>query len=294
MAIIEVKALSKRYKGNDFDSLKNANFVIEEGDIVGLVGKNGSGKSTLLKLLAKAQRPTEGTVFFKGQDIFQKGNVLSDFGIMIEPVFFPQISVEENLKLYLKIHQKEAYRDQIESILRLVDLWRVKDRKPMTFSFGMKQRTALALALITEPEFILLDEPFVGLDPIGIKNLLGILKEWSRRKKTSMIISSHQLAELEDLCTRYLFIDAGIIDDTVDAHQETLRIVLNPLSREKEALVNRMVADYQLLFQDNHLEVPHGITNEELNQLFEKLAAARLIGSIASQKDSLARLFKED
>lgn len=114
MAIIEVKGLGKRYKGNDFYSLKNANFTIEEGDIVGLVGKNGSEKSTLLKLLAKSQNPTEGTVFFNGKDIFKEDNILRDFGIMIEPVFFPQISVEENVKLYLKIHKKEQYQDNIE------------------------------------------------------------------------------------------------------------------------------------------------------------------------------------
>ena len=207
MAIIEVKGLGKKYKGNAFYSLETATFTIEEGDIIGLVGKNGSGKSTLLKILAKSQNPTEGNVFFNGRDIFKEDNILKDFGIMIEPVFFPQISVEENLKLYLKIHKKEQYQDNIEKILKLVGLWEAKDRKPIDVSFGMKQRTALALALVTEPQFVLLDEPFVGLDPIGVKNLLEILKQWSKVNKTSMIISSHQLAELEDLCTRYLFIE---------------------------------------------------------------------------------------
>ena len=135
MAIIEVKGLGKKYNGNAFYSLENATFTIEEGDIIGLVGKNGSGKSTLLKILAKSQNPTEGTVFFNGRDIFKEDNILKDFGIMIEPVFFPQISVEENLKLYLKIHKKEQYQDNIEKILKLVGLWEAKDRKPIDFSF---------------------------------------------------------------------------------------------------------------------------------------------------------------
>ena len=100
--------------------------------------------------------------FFNGRDIFKEDNILKDFGIMIEPVFFPQISAEENLKLYLKIHKKEQYQDNIEKILKLVGLWEAKDRKPIDFSFGMKQRTALALALVTEPQFVLLDEPFCG------------------------------------------------------------------------------------------------------------------------------------
>lgn len=245
MAIIEVKGLGKKYKGNAFYSLENATFTIEEGDIIGLVGKNGSGKSTLLKILAKSQNPTEGNVFFNGRDIFKEDNILKDFGIMIEPVFFPQISVEENLKLYLKIHKKEQYQDNIEKILKLVGLWEAKDRKPIDFSFGMKQRTALALALVTEPQFVLLDEPFVGLDPIGVKNLLEILKQWSKVNKTSMIISSHQLAELEDLCTRYLFIESGIIDDKISTEQNSIIIELNEIFRDEDNhLIENLVKKY--------------------------------------------------
>ncbi|GLB79992.1 hypothetical protein SalAn1F4_09250 [Streptococcus alactolyticus] len=97
----------------------------------------------------------------------------------------------KNVKLYLKIHKKEQYQDSIEKTLKLVGLWEAKNRKPVDFSFGMKQRTALALALVTEPRFVLLDEPFVGLDPIGVRNLLDILKQWSKVDKTSMIIFSH-------------------------------------------------------------------------------------------------------
>ena len=242
MAIIEVKGLGKRYKGNDFYSLKNANFTIEEGDIVGLVGKNGSEKSTLLKLLAKSQNPTEGTVFFNGKDIFKEDNILRDFGIMIEPVFFPQISVEENVKLYLKIHKKEQHQDNIEKTLKLVGLWEAKNRKPVDFSFGMKQRTALALALVTEPRFVLLDEPFVGLDPIGVRNLLDILKQWSKVNKTSMIIFSHQLAELEELCTRYLFIESGTIDDKISAEHNSIIIELNEMISEEDGhLIENLV-----------------------------------------------------
>ena len=274
MAILEVKGLGKKYKGNAFYSLENANFTIEEGDIIGLVGKNGSGKSTLLKILAKSQNPTEGTVFFNGRDIFKEDNILKDFGIMIEPVFFPQISVEENLKLYLKIHKKEQYQDNIEKILKLVGLWEAKDRKPIDFSFGMKQRTALALALVTEPQFVLLDEPFVGLDPIGVKNLLEILKQWSKVNKTSMIISSHQLAELEDLCTRYLFIESGIIDDN--------------------HLIENLVKKYSLKYSENNIEIDNSVNNEALNSILEQLAVAKLINNVLSKKDSLERLFVEE
>ena len=295
MAIIEVKGLGKKYKGNAFYSLENATFTIEEGDIIGLVGKNGSGKSTLLKILAKSQNPTEGNVFFNGRDIFKEDNILKDFGIMIEPVFFPQISVEENLKLYLKIHKKEQYQDNIEKILKLVGLWEAKDRKPIDFSFGMKQRTALALALVTEPQFVLLDEPFVGLDPIGVKNLLEILKQWSKVNKTSMIISSHQLAELEDLCTRYLFIESGIIDDKISTEQNSIIIELNEIFRDEDNhLIENLVKKYSLKYSENNIEIDNSVNNEALNSILEQLAVAKLINNVLSKKDSLERLFTEE
>lgn len=295
MAIIEVKGLGKKYKGNSFNSLENANFTIEEGDIIGLVGKNGSGKSTLLKILAKSQNPTEGNVFFNGREIFKEDNILKDFGIMIEPVFFPQISVEENLKLYLKIHKKEQYQDSIEKILKLVGLWEAKDRKPIDFSFGMKQRTALALALVTEPQFVLLDEPFVGLDPIGVKNLLEILKQWSKVNKTSMIISSHQLAELEDLCTRYLFIESGIIDDKISTEQNSIIIELNEIFRDEDnRLIENLVKKYSLKYSENNIEIDNSVNNEALNSILEQLAVAKLINNVLSKKDSLERLFVEE
>ena len=295
MAIIEVKGLGKKYKGNAFYSLENATFTIEEGDIIGLVGKNGSGKSTLLKILAKSQNPTEGNVFFNGRDIFKEDNILKDFGIMIEPVFFPQISVEDNLKLYLKIHKKEQYQDNIEKILKLVGLWEAKDRKPIDFSFGMKQRTALALALVTEPQFVLLDEPFVGLDPIGVKNLLEILKQWSKVNKTSMIISSHQLAELEDLCTRYLFIESGIIDDKISTEQNSIIIELNEIFRDEDNhLIENLVKKYSLKYSENNIEIDNSVTNEALNSILEQLAVAKLINNVLSKKDSLERLFVEE
>ena len=295
MAIIEVKGLGKRYKGNDFYSLKNANFTIEEGDIVGLVGKNGSEKSTLLKLLAKSQNPTEGTVFFNGKDIFKEDNILRDFGIMIEPVFFPQISVEENVKLYLKIHKKEQYQDNIEKTLKLVGLWEAKNRKSVDFSFGMKQRTALALALVTEPRFVLLDEPFVGLDPIGVRNLLNILKQWSKVNKTSMIIFSHQLAELEELRTRYLFIESGTIDDKISAEHNSIIIELNEMISEEDGhLIENLVKNYYLKYSENCIEIDNSVNNEALNAILEQLAVAKLIKNVLSKKDSLERLFTEE
>lgn len=159
----------------------------------------------------------------------------------------------------------------------------------------MKQRTALALALVTEPQFVLLDEPFVGLDPIGVKNLLEILKQWSKVNKTSMIISSHQLAELEDLCTRYLFIESGIIDDKISTEQNSIIIELNEIFRDEDnRLIENLVKKYSLKYSENNIEIDNSVNNEALNSILEQLAVAKLINNVLSKKDSLERLFVEE
>lgn len=291
MKIIEVKNLSKKYKNNSFFSLQNASFTISKGDIVGLIGKNGAGKSTLLKLMSKAQKPTSGTILFKDQDIFKKDNILSNFGIMIEPVFYGYLSVEENLKIFLQIHREEQHYGQIEDILKLVDLWKSRDRKPESFSFGMKQRTALALALITEPEFIMLDEPFVGLDPVGVNKLIDILKKWSEKKQTSMIISSHQLSELESICNRYLFIDAGKLTDNINNKKGSIVVNLNSEYRNDPHFFVEISDNYGISIENGVLEIPAEMENKQFNKLLEKLASKNLIKNISQNKDNLENLF---
>ena len=95
--MLKIENLSKKFKGNDFYSLSDVSLEIGEGEIVGLIGKNGAGKSTLMKMMAKSQRPTSGTITYRGIDINSKDNVLEDFGIMIDPVFYPEMSVMDNL-----------------------------------------------------------------------------------------------------------------------------------------------------------------------------------------------------
>ena len=165
----------------------------------------------------------------------------------------------------------------------------------MDFSFGMKQRTALALALVTEPQFVLLDEPFVGLDSIGVRNLLDILKQWSKVNKTSMIIFSHQLAELEELCTRYLFIESGTIDDKISAEHNSIIIELNEMISEEDGhLIENLVKNYYLKYSENCIEIDNSVNNEALNAILEQLAVAKLIKNVLSKKDSLERLFTEE
>lgn len=287
--MLKIEKLSKKFAGNDFYSLSDVSLEIEKGEIVGLIGKNGAGKSTLMKMMAKSQKPTSGVITYKGIDINSKDNVLEDFGIMIDPVFYPEMSVVENLKFYLKLHGKTDLYPNIEKTLKLVELWEARHRKPKGFSFGMKQRTALAIALVAEPDFLILDEPFVGLDPVGVQKLIDILKQWSSERKISMLISSHQLGELEALCSRYIYIDSGRLAESFEGKEKpSLVIHLVPNSR-KECLINYLSSTITL--HENILEISTESNSVSLNEIFSVLANNKLIDSIELKENHLKEVF---
>ncbi|MBM9833104.1 ATP-binding cassette domain-containing protein, partial [Enterococcus faecalis] len=128
--MLTIENLSKQFAGNDFYSLKDVSLEIQKGEIVGLIGKNGAGKSTLMKLMAKSLKPTSGTITYEGVDIHTADNLLKDFGIMTDPVFYPEMTVVDNLKFYLKLHDKKELFPNIEKTLKLLELWDARNRKP--------------------------------------------------------------------------------------------------------------------------------------------------------------------
>jgi ABC-type multidrug transport system, ATPase component len=287
--MLKIENLSKKFPGNDFYSLSDVSLEIEKGEIVGLIGKNGAGKSTLMKMMAKSQKPTSGKISYNGTDINSNDNVLEDFGIMIEPVFYPEMSVIDNLKFYLKLHGKKELYPNIERTLKLVELWESRNRKPKGFSFGMKQRTALAIALVAEPDFLILDEPFVGLDPVGVQKLIDILKKWSSERQISMLISSHQLGELEALCNRYIYIEGGkLAESFVGKAQPSLVVHLN----SKYHMCNLKDHISQgITLSDGLLDIPISVDKEALNDIFGVLASESLIESIEVKENHLKEVF---
>lgn len=287
--MLKIEHLSKKFAGNDFYSLSDVSMEIEKGEIVGLIGKNGAGKSTLMKMIAKSQKPTSGTITYNGVDINSRDNVLDDFGIMIDPVFYPEMSVVDNLKFYLKLHGKEELYSNIESTLKLVELWDARNRKPKGFSFGMKQRTALAIALVAEPDFLILDEPFVGLDPIGVQKLITILKTWSSERQISMLISSHQLGELEALCNRYVYIEAGKLADAFEGKENPSLVV--DLDAEKDLSILTPFLSETVILEGHSLDISTITEAKELNQLFEVLASHELIAGISVKENHLKDVF---
>lgn len=287
--MLKIEHLSKKFPGNDFYSLSDVSLEIGKGEIIGLIGKNGAGKSTLMKMMAKSQRPTSGTITYKGIDINSQDNILEDFGIMIDPVFYPEMSVIDNLKFYLKLHGKQDLYPNIETTLRLVELWEARNRKPKGFSFGMKQRTALAIALVAEPDFLILDEPFVGLDPIGVQKLIDILKKWSSERQISMLISSHQLGELEALCNRYVYIDAGKLADSFEGKEQPSLVVHLNASADVTLLENATSSD--ILLEDRKLEISTASSSPALHEIFKILGENEMVDSIEVKENHLKEVF---
>ena len=289
--MLTIHNLSKKFAGNDFYSLRNVNLEINKGEIVGLIGKNGAGKSTLMKLIAKSLKPTEGEIYYNEVELSSKDCLLQDVGIMIDPVFYPEMTVEDNLKFYLRLHNKKELYKNIEPTLRLVELWEVRKRKPKNFSFGMKQRTALAIALVAEPNFLILDEPFVGLDPIGVQKLILILKEWASQRKISMLISSHQLSELESLCDRYVYIESGCLAD--EFSKPSGRDVFIELIDDENILILESYLSDTVYIENQYLVISSQCSRGELNKVLQFLGEKQMISSISMKENQLKDIFME-
>lgn len=206
--ILRTNNLYKKYK-EDF-ALNNVNLEIKKGDIYGFIGQNGAGKTTLLRIATGLAFPSKGTVELFGESS-EEGltQSIKRIGAVIEsPAIFPNMSAYENLELH-RLQKGIPDKKSIDKTLELVGLQNTGRKKSVNFSLGMKQRLGIAIALLSDPEFLILDEPTNGLDPMGIVELRELIKRLNREKEMTVLISSHILSELYQLATRYGIIHKG-------------------------------------------------------------------------------------
>ena len=207
--ILRTNNLTKKYK--DFTALNNANITINKGDIYGLIGRNGAGKTTLMKVITTLTYKTNGEFYLFDKDDSDLTETKRRIGCLIEnPAFFENLTAYQNLKYYA-IQKGIIDYSQIDKVLDLVKLSDSKNKKFKTFSLGMKQRLGIAFAMLDNPDFVILDEPINGLDPIGISELRETLKKLNEESNITMLISSHILSELYLLANRFCFIEKGKI-----------------------------------------------------------------------------------
>jgi ABC-2 type transport system ATP-binding protein len=196
--VLKTNQLTKVFHGKEV--ISNVNMHVKQGEIYGFLGPNGAGKTTIMKMITNLIKPTSGEIEIFGEKLTDTSyEVLKRMGTIIEyPIFYEKLTARENLYLhceYMGYYDKKA----IDQALDLVNLHNVDDKKVKDFSLGMKQRLGIARAITTKPELLILDEPINGLDPIGIKELRELFKMLCKEYGITLLVSSHILAEMEQM-----------------------------------------------------------------------------------------------
>lgn len=216
--VLATRNISKKY-GNKL-AVDDVSMTVKKGDIYGLVGKNGAGKTTLIRMALSLTRPTSGDFELFGADNeMDRIKAHTRVGCIVEtPAFYPYLTAKQNLEYY-RIQRGIVDKNCVDEALSLVGLSDTGKKKFKGFSLGMKQRLGLALAIMGNPDFLILDEPINGLDPMGIKEIRDLLLRLNRIKNTTILISSHILGELSQLATCYGFINEGKLIQEISAQE---------------------------------------------------------------------------
>jgi ABC-2 type transport system ATP-binding protein len=263
--MIEAHSLRKVWSKGVKPALNNVSFNVGQGEIVGLLGHNGAGKSTIMGIMLGMVRPDSGEVRIAGASVqTQRAKALSSIGAIFESaVFYDYLTGWENLRVLCSLSgwwdQKEAGR-----ILEMVNLTQAASRKTGTYSHGMRQRLALAQALLPRPQCLLLDEPTDGLDPEGIREfretILRLRREWGM----TILLNSHLLAEVEMMCDRCVILKEGrkVYEGTLGASSKAkARYKLEtPDLREADAVTLKIGAT---LNKKGYVELPSDVTGPE-------------------------------
>ncbi|ALP90621.1 MULTISPECIES: lantibiotic protection ABC transporter ATP-binding protein [Clostridium] len=204
--ILETKNLSKNFKGEKA-AVKDISLKVNRNSIYGLLGPNGAGKSTILKMITGMLKPSSGEILFNGHKWNRKD--LASIGSLIEEApLYENLTAEENLKVRTTILNLPDSR--IKEVLKIVELENTGKKRAGQFSMGMKQRLGIAIALLNNPELLILDEPTNGLDPFGIQELRELIKSFPE-KGITVILSSHMLSEVNQIADHIGIISAGVL-----------------------------------------------------------------------------------
>lgn len=255
--ILKTSNLTKTFSKKT--AVSNVNMNIKKGDIYGFIGRNGAGKTTLIKMLVGLSSPTSGSI-----ELFDDKNLNKQrrkIGTVIEaPAFVPHLSAKENMYIQWKLLGSKD-KSIIDETLKLVGLEDVGKKKVKKFSLGMKQRLGIAMTLMGEPEFLVLDEPTNGLDPEGIIEVRKMLKKLNQERGLTILVSSHILGELAKLATRYGIINDGVlIEEFTDKElsercRAGLIVKVDDVHKASEVLKGELNTENFNVLNDNTLEI---------------------------------------
>lgn len=282
--ILETNNLEKRYKRSRV--LSNLNMHIPKGAIYGLIGKNGAGKTTLIRILCGLQNPTSGTYSIYG--IENKSKKIIDsrkrIGAIIElPSICLDMTAEDNLKEQYKLVGLPNF-DGLQELLSLVGLSETGKKTAKHFSLGMRQRLGIAIALVGNPDLLILDEPINGLDPEGIIEIRELILKLNKEKGISFLISSHYLDELSKIATCYGFIDKCRIVREIDSEE---------LERDfkKRTQINVSNVDECVKYLEE-CKIPYKVISNEMVDIYEKINVSDLVIAL-SNRNCVVNEFQE-
>ena len=212
---IQIENLEKKY-GN-FQAVKNLNFTIKPGSIVGLLGPNGCGKTTTIGMILGLIKPTNGKVLIKGKNVENESDrieILEKMNFISPYVELPKkLTVKENLIIYGKMYEVINLNQKINTLIKDLNLDEFKNRKTGELSSGQKNRVSLAKSLINSPEILLLDEPTASLDPDTGDYIRTYIEDYASKNKTTILLASHNMNEVERLCSEVMMMKSGKIID---------------------------------------------------------------------------------
>lgn len=207
--IVKVNQLGKQFR--ELKAVDDLSFTVNKGDVYGFLGQNGAGKSTTIRMLLSLVRPSSGSIEIFGHNLqTHRREILKQIGAVIEkPDLYKYLTAWENLSLFARISGVSISKNKLQEQLEIVGLQNRMHSKVRTFSQGMKQRLGIAVALVHDPQLIILDEPVNGLDPHGIADVRNLILHLSRHQGKTIMVSSHLLNEIELIANRMLIIDKG-------------------------------------------------------------------------------------
>lgn len=287
--ILKCENLNKSFGKKEI--LKDVSFTIKKGDILGFIGPNGSGKTTTIKLILGLNSIDSGNVTINGFDIKKDfESAIKGVGAIVEnPDMYMYLSGYENLKLVANMYNVSS--SKIDEVVKLVKLeGRIKD-KVSKYSLGMRQRLGIAQALINSPNLLILDEPTNGLDPEGIKELRDLLKNLAKKENIAVLISSHNLAELDSFCNKVCIIQNGTIIESNEVKKLKKEVSNSTYIFEvsNSTLVNNVIDNIKVL-DSTHFSIKS--KKEEIPNIITKLINNNiLIYEVYENKISLEEAF---
>jgi len=284
--VLTTNVLSKQYK--KFKALNGLSMNVPKGAIYGFVGKNGAGKTTLIRLICGLQESTSGGYTLYGRENTDREIVKSRrrMGAVVEtPSIYLNLTAEDNLKQQYCILGLPSY-DGLEEILKLVGLEHTGKKKAKNFSLGMRQRLGIAIALVGDPDFLVLDEPVNGLDPQGIIEIRELILKLNRERQITVLISSHILDELSRLATHYGFIDSGRMVKEISAKE--LEAACRKCVRVEVTNVKALACVL------DRMKIEYNIISDTVADVFAKVNVSRLAMALSEEDCEVVSMQERD